>query len=52
MYEPYQQMVDRVMIAQGWNETHWITRKFEGDDHSENAWHKRLAIPLNFLLGN
>lgn len=52
MYEPYQRMADRVMIAQGWDESHWITRKFEGDDHSENAWHKRLAIPLVFLLGN
>ena len=52
LYEPFQKQADAVMIAKGWDSAHWITRKFEGEDHSEQAWHKRLAIPLTFLLGN
>lgn len=51
LYEPVQRQVDAVMRAKGWNESHWITRKFEGEDHSELAWQKRLAIPVQFLLG-
>lgn len=51
LYEPIQQQVDAVMRAKGWHESHWITRKFEGEDHSEQAWQKRLAIPIQFLLG-
>jgi enterochelin esterase-like enzyme len=51
-YEPFQKQVDAVLQAKGWDASHWITRKFEGEDHSEQAWHKRLAISLTFLLGN
>ncbi len=32
--------------------TNWITRRFEGAEHSERAWRKRVHIPLEFLLGN
>lgn len=49
-YESYQQQVDAIMQAKGYNSTNWITRKFEGKDHSENAWRERLHIPLTFLL--
>jgi hypothetical protein len=28
----------------------WITKFFPGEEHSEKAWSKRLAIPLTFLL--
>ncbi len=51
-YEPYQKKVDAIMAAAGYEDgKHWITRKFEGDDHSEKSWSKRLDIPLVFLLG-
>ncbi|MEN9337617.1 MAG: hypothetical protein RLZZ500_2604 [Bacteroidota bacterium] len=50
-YEPFQKQADAVLQAKGWDASHWITRKFEGEDHSEQAWHKRLAIPITFLLG-
>ncbi|MDE0242073.1 MAG: hypothetical protein OXQ84_18090 [bacterium] len=29
----------------------WITRRFEGADHSPSAWRERVHIPLKFLLG-
>ncbi len=51
-YEPYQHMADSILIEAGFNATNWITRKFEGQDHSERAWNSRLEIPLKFLLGN
>lgn len=50
MYEPYQLQVDKVMENNGYNSINWKTMKFIGEDHSENAWRKRLAIPLTFLL--
>lgn len=51
MYEPLQLKVDEVMKAKGYNSLNWSTNKFEGEDHSEKAWQKRLHIPLEFLFG-
>lgn len=51
MYEPLQLKVDEVMKTKGYNSLNWSTNKFEGEDHSEKAWQKRLHIPLEFLLG-
>jgi enterochelin esterase-like enzyme len=50
LYEAAQLKVDAVMTAKGWTSKNWITRKFEGADHSEKSWRKRLNIPLEFLL--
>lgn len=53
LYEPYQIKVDSLMVAAGYREgENWLTRKFEGDDHSERAWRKRVRVPLLFLLQN
>lgn len=50
-YEPYQQQADEVMRAAGYTAgRNWITRKFPGAGHSEQAWQARVAIPLAFLL--
>lgn len=49
-YEPYQKMVDATMREKGFDATNWMTQKFEGADHSEIAWQRRLHIPLVFLL--
>lgn len=49
-YPPVQKKVDSVMTERGYSETNWITRYFTGDDHSENAWNRRLHIPLTFLF--
>ncbi len=50
LYEPFQIKADQVMSAKGYTAKNWITRKFEGEDHSERAWRGRLGIPLEFLL--
>lgn len=49
-YEPSQRKVDQVMVQHGYSSKNWITRKFEGANHSEKAWRDRLEIPLVFLL--
>ncbi|HMQ47116.1 MAG TPA: alpha/beta hydrolase-fold protein [Saprospiraceae bacterium] len=51
LYEPFQLQVDSVMLRKGYEASHWVTRKFEGEDHSERAWRKRLDVPILFLLG-
>lgn len=50
LYGPFQTMVDSIMVKHNYNQENWKTLKFEGEDHSERAWNKRLDIPLKFLL--
>lgn len=51
-FEPYQLQMDEVMRKYGFTQGEdWITRRFEGADHSPGAWRERLHIPLKFLLG-
>lgn len=51
-YGPYQRKVDEVVERAGFKSgVNWKTVKFEGDDHSEKSWSRRLRIPLKFLLG-
>jgi len=50
LYPPIQQRVDSVMKQKGYTDKQWVTKYFPGEDHSEQAWSKRLAIPLSFLL--
>ena len=50
MYEPYQIKVDEIMKAKKYGKKNWQTLKFEGEDHSEKSWAKRLSIPLAFML--
>ena len=51
LYPPLQSKVDAVMKAKGFSEKNWITRYFPGENHSEQAWNKRLHIPMLFLFG-
>ncbi len=52
LYEPHQIQADKVMQAAGYRRGEdWLTLRFEGDDHSEKSWRKRVEIPLQFLLG-
>lgn len=51
MYEPFQLKVDEIMKAKGFTSQNWSTQKFEGEEHSEKSWNKRLHIPIEFLLG-
>jgi predicted alpha/beta superfamily hydrolase len=51
-YAPYQEKVDTIMLAAGYQTGEdWLTRVFEGGEHSERAWQKRVDVPLAFLLG-
>jgi enterochelin esterase-like enzyme len=50
-YEPFQRVVDDLLRRKGYVEGNdWVTRKFCGEDHSEQAWRRRVDIPLRFLL--
>ncbi|MEM6685655.1 MAG: alpha/beta hydrolase-fold protein [Bacteroidota bacterium] len=49
-YPQYAPIVDTVFMKKGYTEANFANRKFEGTDHSENSWQKRLHIPLTFLL--
>lgn len=50
-YEPYQRRMDWVLRRRGYADgDDWITRKFEGAEHSEKAWRLRAGVPLRFLL--
>lgn len=51
LYPPFQERADAVMRSRGYDENHWITKYFPGEDHSEKSWSKRLAVPLLFLFG-
>lgn len=50
LYPPLQKQADTVVAAKGFSRKNWQSRIFEGEDHSEKAWKKRLDIPLVFLL--
>ncbi|RIJ33952.1 alpha/beta hydrolase [Pontibacter oryzae] len=50
LYPEIQKKVDRLMVKKGYNEHNWITKFLPGENHSENAWSKRLYIPLEFLF--
>ena len=49
-YPEIQKKVDELMTEHGYDSSNWMTRYFPGENHSENAWKKRLDIPLEFLF--
>lgn len=51
LYGPAQAFIDQIVRERGYTEAHYLSRVFDGTDHSEKAWSERLAIPLQFLLG-
>jgi len=51
-YAPFQQRMDAIVRARGYVEDrNFMTRVFEGAEHSERAWRQRVDVPLQFLLG-
>ncbi len=51
-YEPYQIKIDQVLRKGGYQAgVNWITRKFDGAEHHESYWRKRVHIPLKLFLG-
>ncbi len=51
-YPQYAPRIDDLLEAVGYNSTNSKNLFFEGTDHSESSWNKRLDQPLTFLLGN
>lgn len=50
LYKPFQIKIDEIMQQKKWKSPYWETHFFAGENHSENAWAKRLDIPFLFLL--
>jgi predicted alpha/beta superfamily hydrolase len=51
-YEPFQRRLDEQLRKAGYTPGRdWLTRKFEGAEHSERSWRERVHLPLEFLLG-
>jgi predicted alpha/beta superfamily hydrolase len=51
-YPQYAETVDVIFKKKGYTDENYKNLFFEGTDHSENSWQKRLDIPLLFLLKN
>jgi enterochelin esterase-like enzyme len=51
MYRFYQLKADKLMLQKDFHKKNWLTRFFPGEEHSETAWRRRLAVPAIFLLG-
>ena len=50
LYEPYQNKIDAVLLAKGFERgVNWISDKYEGAAHNETFWRERLATPLKFI---
>lgn len=50
LYPSLQKRADEIMQSKGFTNKNWITKFFPGENHSEQAWNKRLYIPMVFLL--
>lgn len=51
-YPQYAETVDAIFKKKGYTDANYKNLLFEGADHSETSWQKRLDIPLEFLLKN
>lgn len=50
LYLPYQDLVTTALEYASYDDQSMRNLKFEGHDHSENSWKKRLKTPLKFIL--
>ena len=50
LYPDIQKKADEIMKKSGFSDLNWKTLYFPGENHSEEAWSKRLQFPLEFLL--
>ncbi len=49
-YAPFQIRADQIIRDGGYTSSNFMTKVFEGENHSEKAWANRFDIPLLFLL--
>jgi predicted alpha/beta superfamily hydrolase len=50
-YLPYEHRIDEILLAKGYTSKNYKNLKFEGENHSEASWQKRIDIPLIFMFG-
>ena len=50
-YGQWQKMIDELMSLNGYGPGKYVSRVYDGADHSEKSWSLRLDRPLLFLLG-
>ena len=50
LYPQYAPKVDSIFTSNGYTDENFKNLFFEGTDHSEKSWQKRVHIPLTFLL--
>ena len=50
MYPELQEQVNSILSVSEYPKELWHSQKFEGANHSENAWAARLDHPIKFLL--
>jgi predicted alpha/beta superfamily hydrolase len=50
-YGQWQIMIDELMSLKGYTPGNYVSRVYNGADHSEKSWAARLDRPLIFLLG-
>ena len=50
LYLPYQNLVSTALVYKSYNDESMMNLKFEGHEHAEIFWNKRLEYPLTFLL--
>jgi predicted alpha/beta superfamily hydrolase len=51
LYGQWQIMIDELMSIKGYAPGNYVSRVYNGTDHSEKSWSARLDRPLIFLLG-
>ncbi len=49
-YGPYQEQIDSLFVAKGWDDAHYQTLIFEDYGHNEVDWSRRLDRPLYMFL--
>jgi predicted alpha/beta superfamily hydrolase len=49
-YLKYEYRVDEVLKQKGYDEKNYKNLKFEGENHSEKSWQKRIDIPIEFMF--
>ncbi|OYT12186.1 MAG: esterase [Bacteroidetes bacterium 4572_114] len=53
LYQPHQHKIDKVIMDKSYRVgMDWMTKKYDGHEHNEIYWRKRLDVPLIFLLGD
>ena len=50
LYPEFQKRIDALLQQSEFNRQNWATLYFPGEDHSENAWKKRLSYPMEFFF--